>query len=387
MLYYITHAHIPNEKAFGYAVAKMCSILGVHTKVTLVMSGLPKGNAKDIFSQYDLPQNFSIKILPSLNLYGWRFLGNKIPFAIKKISFLLSQFFLLRIQKGDICYSRDLWSSLVSRLKTSKAFWEIHHISGFEIVTLSCLRPSIGCIAITEYLKKRVVAVGYRSQDVLVSPSGADVGSINSSTPVSKRDVRRNLGLAEDDVIVGYVGKYKTMGEPKGVEDLICAFPKILTHNTKAFLLLVGIDTHEYAEVESIFARLAIPKDRYTVVSHVPHHVALTYMQASDVLVMNYPDTPHYRDVMSPIKLFEYMASGVPIVTSDLPSIREILSDDDAFFFKAGSRDAVSESALKCLSDRHTAEVMAKRAFERVKQYSWEKRATLIQKYIEQYGG
>jgi glycosyltransferase involved in cell wall biosynthesis len=67
---------------------------------------------------------------------------------------------------------------------------------------------------------------------------------------------------------------------------------------------------------------------------HVPHPLALELMRAVDVLLMPYQETVSIgiegHDTarwMSPMKMFEYLASGVPIISSDLPSLREVLRD------------------------------------------------------------
>lgn len=67
---------------------------------------------------------------------------------------------------------------------------------------------------------------------------------------------------------------------------------------------------------------------------HVPHPIAQEAMRSMDVLLMPYQksvsigiaghDTAQW---MSPIKMFEYMASGVPIISSDLPVLREVLEE------------------------------------------------------------
>ena len=55
---------------------------------------------------------------------------------------------------------------------------------------------------------------------------------------------------------------------------------------------------------------------------------------------------------MSPLKLFEYLASGKPIVSSDLPSIREIVSDDDVFFAVPGDSASLAAALECCLDER-----------------------------------
>lgn len=377
MLYYITYAHLPNEKAFGYAISKMCSSFAAHEKVTLVISGLTGSNA-DIFSYYGIPENFTVRTLPALNLYKFKFLGTKIPFIVRKTSFFLSVLFLLPIKKDDISYSRDIWSAIVSRLKTKKVFVEFHYLSKTDAFVLSFLRAAQKVVVITHHLRKRLMTLGYQEKDILVFPSGTDLHPHEKSP-----SLRGELGLSASDKIIGYIGKYKTMGEAKGVEDLIAAFPGILSKIPTAFLLLVGIGENEYNEVEAIFSGLGIAKDRYKIVLHVPHAAAVSHMRASDVLVMNYPDRPHYRDVMSPIKLFEYMASGVPVATSDLPSIREVLDEKEAYFFAPDNRDALRASIIKVLENPEEAARVAAAASQKVTVYSWENRAAKVLQFME----
>ena len=81
----------------------------------------------------------------------------------------------------------------------------------------------------------------------------------------------------------------------------------------------------------------------------------------------------------SPLKLFEYMAAGVPIVASDLPSMREILSDrTNALLVKPEDPHALAEGIQKLLRERGLAERLAARAKDDVQSYTWDKRAERI---------
>jgi glycosyltransferase involved in cell wall biosynthesis len=102
-------------------------------------------------------------------------------------------------------------------------------------------------------------------------------------------------------------------------------------------------------------------------------------MAAADALVL--PNTA--LDIISarftsPLKLFAYMASGKPILASDLPSIREVLDDTCAYFFTPDDAQNLARGVEKVLSDATGAAERGHEAREKVKAYSWKARAARI---------
>ena len=172
------------------------------------------------------------------------------------------------------------------------------------------------------------------------------------------------------------------MGEPKGVDDLIISFSEVLISLQNAFLLLVGINENEVGELKNIFQRVGVKEECYKIVTHVPQREAFLYMKASDALVMNYPDTPHYALYMSPLKLFEYMASGVPIITSDLPSVREILNENNSLIVKEHGYLGLAKGVVLLLENKDFSAKIAEQAYKDVQNYTWEKRATTILSFM-----
>jgi glycosyltransferase involved in cell wall biosynthesis len=80
------------------------------------------------------------------------------------------------------------------------------------------------------------------------------------------------------------------------------------------------------------------------------------------------------------LKLFEYMASGRPIVASDLPSIREVLTDGDtAVLVEAGSVDALVKGICRVRDDPSFAMRIARRALDDVGRYTWGERARRLE--------
>ena len=86
----------------------------------------------------------------------------------------------------------------------------------------------------------------------------------------------------------------------------------------------------------------------------------------------------------SPLKLFEYMASGRPIVASDLPALREVLRpDENAVLVEAGDAEALAAGVARLLGDAALASRLAAQAREDVREWTWDKRAERIEALLE----
>ena len=125
------------------------------------------------------------------------------------------------------------------------------------------------------------------------------------------------------------------------------------------------------------------------VLGHKPYIDIPRYLKAADVLAL--PNSGISQDARfaiysqkdtSPIKLFEYMASGTPIIASCLPSIREILNEENAFLVLADSPEAFLVGIEKILDDTKYAESIAMGAKKESAHYTWIARAERILGYM-----
>ncbi|HJX72586.1 MAG: glycosyltransferase family 4 protein [Candidatus Deferrimicrobiaceae bacterium] len=86
----------------------------------------------------------------------------------------------------------------------------------------------------------------------------------------------------------------------------------------------------------------------------------------------------------SPLKLFEYMAAGVPVVASDLPAFREVLRDgENAVLVPPGDPEALAAGIGRVLEDEALASRIAARAREEAAEYTWDRRAGKIREVLE----
>lgn len=84
------------------------------------------------------------------------------------------------------------------------------------------------------------------------------------------------------------------------------------------------------------------------------------------------------------LKLFEYLACGVPIVASDLPINKEVLIDQkNALLYKADDPKALAQAIKNVFSNPKLAKKIGKKALEDSQNYSYEKRAQKIIKFLK----
>jgi len=370
---YISNIRIPTEKAHGIQIMKMCEAFArLGQKVTLVVPRRLNPIQKDPYEYYGVEKIFNIKKIPTFDLVRF----GKIGFLIQSISFAKFVFIYALSAKSDIFYSRDEWPLYFLSFFKDNIIFE-GHTNRYNLVVKRVLRKSKKIITITQGLKDFYIKKGIDERKIFVAPDGVDV---NDFYRQNKEKNRKHLGIPLNFKIIAYIGKYKTMNVKKGVDELIESFSlcKRNNSNDNLKLFLIGINNNEVEEIKLIASKFRLNNDDYRIVGHIPRKAAIEYMCSADLLVMNYPNIEHYSLYMSPVKMFEYMASGVPIITSDLPSIREILDEKSAIFFNPGSIRSLSNIINYTLLNEQEAILRAKNAKDDSLLYTWDKRVKKI---------
>ncbi len=82
------------------------------------------------------------------------------------------------------------------------------------------------------------------------------------------------------------------------------------------------------------------------------------------------------------MKMFEYMASKRPIVASDVSSLREVLNEKNAIMFVPDDGEDLAAQIQKVADDTAFAERIAHAAYDTVQEFSWAKRAVIIDTFL-----
>lgn len=251
--------------------------------------------------------------------------------------------FAARLTPGASVFSNDLnllvvaivWRALLNGRYRIVSDW--HQLTGSWKDTFVAKR-SDALIMTSERLKGKVAdATLVDSARMHTVYGGVDLGLYQGLVPS-----RRELDLPEAGFLVGYIGGFRTMGKEKGIKVMIDAL-KCLPEDV--YMIFVGGKDEElaayvsYADTHDVTARaIFLPQQP---VGRVP-----AYGRAMDVLAIPYPDEPHFRDYGFPMKVWEYLAAGKPILYSNLEILREVL-DGKGEAFTPGNPESFAEAVTR----------------------------------------
>lgn len=366
----IQNARIPTEKAHGIQIMKMCEAFASQgVEVGLVLPKRFNSINQDPFEYYGVERIFTIKKLPCLDLIPFdKYLG-RFAFWVEVITFSFSALFYVFLRKPNIIYTRNDFFSPFSPLLRN-LFFEIHGIS--HQIFLPFFKKITGIIAISKHLKDSLSQKGIPEEKILVAPSGVDLEKFNIKE--TQEDCRRKLSLPLDKKVVLYAGH---LYEWKGA-DILAKASQYLDSNS--VVVLVGGTKRDIEEFRIKNQELR----NILIVGHKPHPEIPYWLKAAEVLVLPSLD----RDIRekywtSPLKLFEYMGAKRPIVASDLPSIKEILNENNAVLVKPDDPEDLAKGIKEVLQNQGLANRLVVQAFSDVQSYTWKRRAKNILEFIE----
>jgi len=365
--------NIPSRKADGVAVANTCSQFACHGfDVNLV---LPRGMlnryktlppSSDFWQFYGVEKNFHIH-----NIL-WPF---RLSFPVNTGFTLMAVLYAI-IRDSAIVYSRHIELAWLAALAGRFSIFESHNYS--RIVDHPLLPKWVklfqsgsqrtGMVVTTHTDADEYQRRGIPQQKILVAHNGVNLDRFVPTG--TKTDLRKSLGLPDGNIIVCYSGH---LYEEKGSRELLeCA-----SQLDSVFFLIVG------GEVEDIDRCQAWAKKRNLTnlkfAGFVQQVNVSDYLLASDILLMPQSETP-----CSTMKLFDYLATGRPIVATDHPTIREVLHHKrNAVLVKPKSGRELMVGIKWLIGNPATASKLGEQAGQDAEQYTWPNRIQRIVNWLK----
>lgn len=386
-LFYTANIRFPTERAHGIQVAHMCSALaerhesdaererGTDTERITVTLLVPnrKTFSEDPYKYYGVSRNFAIEKIPVPDIVRFGRVGffiESLVFAFRATRYVATHISVHpRINQrpsASVVYTREELPLLF--LPHGRAFYEAHQLRrSFFFSRL--IRRAKGVIAITKGLKDALVRQGIPEERIVVAHDGYDEKQF--SNRISKAEARKGLGLPTDATIAMYIGGL----EPWKGAEILCKAAASLEQNGILVAIIGGTEKeidklqHQYPLIRFLGAR--------------PYRELAEHQQAADILVV--PNSGEYeisKSFTSPLKLFAHMASGIPIVASRLPSLTEILSEENAYLVMPDDPLSLASGILAALYNPSESAERVKKAATAVGLYSWDKRAKNVLAYI-----
>jgi len=248
--------------------------------------------------------------------------------------------FYLAFKKVDIIYVREMALSLtpfvLSKLFQKPMITEIngdilteYKRSGHPPLVLSIMRrvemvtcrASQALVCVTDGLRS-IFEHRYQlnRRKVVVIPNGTDP---NRFYPLDQNDCRKRLGLDISAPVIGFVG---TFVHHQGLNYLIQSSSIILANLPNAIFLLVG-DGPARKAIEGTIQTKGL-RDHFILTGGVALEEVVFFINAMDVCVAPFTRGRNERIGLSPLKIYDYLACGKPVVASDIKGVGDLLKEN-----------------------------------------------------------
>lgn len=234
-------------------------------------------------------------------------------------------------------------------------------------------RASTRCISITQALAPYIREMGYTGEIAVVGNGGN--GRIFDRARVRRADARAQYGLDPTRPIIVYAGRVEAWA---GVEALPAMMELVHASVPDAQFIFAG-DGLELRNLEAEMKRRGL-EQIIRLFGIRPYEEMPAFIATADVAIVPFPDTPVTRPC-SPVKLFEYMLMGVPVIASDLPGIRE--SVEGTVPLVPNEPAPLANAIIRLLSSRSEAAEIAEHGYAlAVKSHTWEKLADQYERHL-----
>lgn len=201
-------------------------------------------------------------------------------------------------------------------------------------------------------------------QKTFVAHDGVDLDAYRE---ISTDEARARLDFDRNERIVMYTGH---LYPSKGVETLVQA---AATFDASCYI--VGGNPEDISRIK---AETEVP-DNVTFTGFVPPARIPLYQLSADILVATVADDTGGHEFFSPLKIFEYMAAGKPLVVNRKPAYEEVLTDgQNGSFVEPDSVSRLAEAIERLLSDPALRRDLGRQARSDAAQYGWNVRARRI---------
>jgi glycosyltransferase involved in cell wall biosynthesis len=271
---------------------------------------------------------------------------------------ILNTFIAMQIGKlyrvPFVYYLIDTLHTLIPRqsLKFLGKHLESHTLKNCDLV----------CV-INEELKRYTVEMGARPEKVHVVRAGVDVKRFNPN--VDSYAMRAKLGIDKDDVVLFFMGWLYPFS---GLREVAMELAKVKDSYPNTKLLIVGEGSlyHELQQIKENYSLRQLILAGWQPYENIPEYIA-----ASDICLLPAYNNEVMRNIV-PIKMYEYMACGKPVISTRLPGIMKEFGHNNGVIYVEHPTEVLMK-AIKLYNDNKAIKKWGAGARNFVEKYSWDK--------------
>lgn len=219
---------------------------------------------------------------------------------------------------------------------------------------------------VTGGLKDLLVQNGVIQSKIFVVGNGTD---INHFRPVKRDKALKAVGLKPDYYYIGFIGG---LVKWQGIDFILRAAPMILTEIRQTRFLIVG-DGQEYKNLRSLSKKIGIEKECIFIGS-VPYEIAPVYINSFDIAVAPFIRERNEKIGLSPLKIRDYAACGIPIVASKVKGLEMVEENNVGILVDPEDEESLANVIIFLLKNPKMRKEMSERARELAeREFSWKK--------------
>ncbi len=370
---YLSDATIPSEMANSVSIINLCNAFNeLGAEIHLVKPWRYKNrkiNPDDIYKIYGINNKFNIVNTPYLDLsmiqnFSPDLLLRSVNYVSKRIWQKHVVNYVVNNFSPDIIHMRNnIPFALYHLRKMNKLvfleFYDVPTKFYLDIYKKAIIgNKNLILSAITSNLADKISELfQIERKRIAISPSGVDKSKYQQTT--------FNINKIRKTIM--YVGN---LYPDRGVNNFVLAAKNIPEHD---FVVIGG----NKSEADDLIKNFNLSNKNLSFIPHQSHSELSQFYAKSDILIL--PDTAKniWRKLyVSPNKLFEYMAACKPIIASDLPSIKEVVTDKhSALLFTPDDPKDLTEKINKLVNNEQLSNLLSRNAFNLVDNYTWKTKA------------
>ncbi len=331
----------------------------ISSELGVKMDFLTYGEGQDV----DIP-NFNIIRIPRFKSLGNVKLGPSPLKLFLDVFIIIKMFWLLIRNKYDVVHAHeeavffawffkplfgykliyDMHSSLPQQLTNFQFTTSKFLINTFKFLEDKCLQSADAVITICPDLRDYVnTIITNKEKHFLIENSiFEDIklknsGKNSETTEITENDLGLNGFVKEGDQLLVYAG---TLEKYQGIDILIKSMKEVVQKNDKVKLLIVGGTEQQVKDFSSLAKELNLDEFiKFT--GRVQQKLAKAYTGMADILL-----SPRSDGTNTPLKIYEQLASGKPLVATKIYSHTQVLTDDVAFLVEPKPEDMANGIVL-----------------------------------------
>ena len=255
-----------------------------------------------------------------------------------------------------IPYIYDMDSSLALQL-TEKWWWLKPFYKILEGIEKQAVRHSMAVVPVCDALA--AVAVNHGSKDIQVLRDISLISQNFTGKSFGPNRLKVEAGIPQQSLVVLYIGNLEPY---QGVDMLIDGFASIRRETSNTHLVVIGGTDRHIEKYRAKAENLGVDRTVHFI-GRRPLSTLGDYLVQGDILA-----SPRTRGENTPMKIYSYLHSGVPIIATDLPTHRQVLDhsvavlcEPNALAFGQGLHKLIGDSSLRRQIGRKARELAQNR--------------------------